>query len=288
LVICVKGFGSFVKRPLGCKGIIMSEGLENAVAEAFATDSATVPVVTLSGVDAPTATTAVSEDVKNKFYTEEDLAKVRSQEKEKLYPQIENLKEELNALKKEREEEAARKAAEAANIEAAEAAKAKEQAESELEVRELLKVKEQEWQEQLERERQERERAFALLEQERTFADLQNYRQERLEQERENIMPELVDLLAGNTREELEASIAGLKERSQRILESAQQAMQTARRDMTGTRATLPPAGPLENNSSQRNFTAAEIAAMSVQEYAQYRDKLMSPTARGVTQGMLG
>jgi len=27
---------------------------------------------------------------------------------------------------------------------------------------------------------------------------------------------------------------------------------------------------------------------MSVQEYAQYRDKLMSPKARGVTQGMFG
>jgi septal ring factor EnvC (AmiA/AmiB activator) len=107
----------------------MSEGLETAVAEAFATDSATVPVVTLSGVDAPTATTAVSDSVKNKFYTEEDLAKVRSQEKEKLYPQIENLKEELNSIKKEREEEVARKASEAASIEAAEAAKAKEQAE---------------------------------------------------------------------------------------------------------------------------------------------------------------
>ena len=291
MVICVKGFGSFVKRPLGCKGIKMSEGLESAVADAFATDSATVPVVTLSGVDAPTATTTAKisdTGLTSKFYTEEDLAKVRSQEKEKLYPQIENLKDELNSLKKEREEEAARKASEAANIEAAEAAKAKELAESELEVRELLKVKEAEWQEQLERERQERERAFALLEQERTFTDLQNYRSQRLEQERETIMPELVDLLSGNTREEIEASIEGLKERSNRILESAQQAMQTARRDMTGTRATLPPAGPLENNSSQRNFTAAEIAAMSVQEYAQYRDKLMSPTARGISQGMLG
>jgi DNA repair exonuclease SbcCD ATPase subunit len=266
----------------------MSESLESTVADAFATDSATVPVVTLSGVDAPTATTAVSDDVKSKFYTEEDLAKVRSQEKEKLYPQIENLKEELNSLKKEREEESTRKATDAANFEAAEAAKAKELAESELEVRELLKVKEQEWQEQLDRERQERERAFALLEQERTFADLQNYRQERIEQEREAIMPELVDLLAGNTREEIETSIAGLKDRSQRILESAQQAMQTARRDMTGTRATLPPSGPLETNTAQRNFTAQEIAAMSVQEYAQYRDKLMSPKARGVTQGMFG
>jgi DNA repair exonuclease SbcCD ATPase subunit len=268
----------------------MSEGLEATVAAAFAGEAGTTPVVNMSGADASIATTALVSDEKtnSKFYTEEDLAKVRSQEKSKLYPEIENLKEELNSLKKEKEEEASRKAAEELAKAETEALKAKELAESELEVRDLLKVKEQEWQEQLERERQERERAFALLEQERNFTDLQNYRNQRVEQEREAIMPELLDLLAGNTREEVEASIEGLKERSARILESAQQAMQTARRDMTGTRATLPPAGPLENNSAQRNFTAQEIASMSVQEYAQYRDKLMSPAARGVSQGMFG
>jgi DNA repair exonuclease SbcCD ATPase subunit len=273
----------------------MSEGLEATVAAAFAGETGTTPVVNMSGADASIATSTnavtavITEDKTNsKFYTEEDLAKVRSQEKSKLYPEIESLKEELNSLKKEREEEAARKAAEASAQAEAEALKAKEIAESELEVRDLLKVKEQEWQEQLERERQERERAFALLEQERNFTDLQNYRNQRVEQEREAIIPELLDLLAGNTREEVEASIEGLKERSARILESAQQAMQTARRDMTGTRATLPPAGPLDTNSAQRSFTAQEIASMSVQEYAQYRDKLMSPQARGVSQGMFG
>ena len=273
----------------------MSEGLEATVAAAFAGETGTTPVVNMSGADASIATTtnavnAVITDDKttSKFYTEEDLAKVRSQEKSKLYPEIENLKEELNSLKKQKEEEAAQKAAAESAQADAEAAKAKELAESELEVRDLLKVKEAEWQEQLERERQERERAFALLEQERNFTDLQNYRNQRVEQEREAIIPELLDLLAGNTREEVEASIEGLKERSARILESAQQAMQTARRDMTGTRATLPPAGPLDTNSAQRSFTAQEIASMSVQEYAQYRDKLMSPTARGVTQGMFG
>lgn len=273
----------------------MSEGLEATVAAAFAGETGTTPVVNMSGADASIATTtnavnAVITDDKttSKFYTEEDLAKVRSQEKSKLYPEIENLKEELNSLKKQKEEEAAQKAAAEFAQAEAEAAKAKELAESELEVRDLLKVKEAEWQEQLERERQERERAFALLEQERNFTDLQNYRNQRVEQEREAIIPELLDLLAGNTREEVEASIEGLKERSARILESAQQAMQTARRDMTGTRATLPPAGPLDTNSAQRSFTAQEIASMSVQEYAQYRDKLMSPTARGVTQGMFG
>lgn len=263
----------------------MSEVAETA-AEAFAAEAGTVPVVNVSGVDAPTVTTTSAN--LSKFYTEEDLAKVRSQEKDKLYPQIEQLKEEVASLRREKEEQASRVANEQAELQAAAEAKAKEERESELEVRELLKVKENEWQEQLERERQERERAFALLEQERLFTDLQNYRSQRVDQERENIMPELLDLIAGNTREEIDASLEGLKERSARILESAQAAMQATRRDMTGTRATLPPAGPLENNTSQRQFTAQEIAAMSVQEYAQYRDKLMSPQARGVQTGLFG
>lgn len=263
----------------------MTEVNESA-ALAFEAEAGVTPVVNVSGADAPTVNTEAKGNPK--FYTEDDLAKVRSQEKDKLYPVIEQLKEEVSSLRKEKEDRAARLAAEEAEKEAATAAKEKEEREAELEVRDLLKVKEQEWQEQLERERQERERAFALLEQERSFADLQNYRNQRLEQERENVIPELLDLLTGNSREEIDASLEGLKERSAKILESAQQAMQATRRDMAGTRATLPPAGPLENNSSQRQFTAQEIASMSVQEYAQYREKLLSEKARGVTQGLLG
>lgn len=257
-----------------------------AAVESFAAETGTTPVVNVSGADAPTVTTEVKETPK--FYTEEDLAKVRSQEKDKLYPVIEQLKEEVSSLRKEKEEKAARKAEREAAEVAEREAKQKAKLEDDLDAKELIKLKEAEWQEQLERERQERERAFALLEQERAYTDLQNYRNQRLNEEQDSIIPELVDLLTGSTREELDASLAGLKERSAKILESAQQAMQATRRDMAGTRATLPPSGPLETNSAQRQFTAAEIAAMSVQEYAQYRDKLMSPTARGVTQGMLG
>ena len=260
----------------------------DAAVAGFAGETGTVPVVNVSDVDASTVTTesTVTETAKSQFFTEADLAKVRTQEKDKLYPVIDQLKEEVAALRKDKEEKAARKAAKEAEELANKEAKAKE--ESELDVKDLLKIKEAEWHEQLERERQERERAFALLEQERAYADLQNYRTQRLDQEREAIIPELVDLISGNTREELDASLEGLKERSARILESAQQAMQATRRDMTGTRATLPPAGPLETNSEQREFSAADIAAMSQAEYSKYRERLLSPTARGVTQGMFG
>lgn len=256
----------------------------NASAEAFAAEAGTVPVVAQSSDNAVVADAPTTKATSRQFYTEDDLAKVRSQEKEKLYPQIDKLKEELESLKREREEEARLKAEQAASEEAAR----KAAQEDDLDVRTLLKTKEQEWQEQLERERQERERAFALLEREKAFADLQNYRAQRLDQERESIIPELIDLVTGNTQEEVEASINGLKERSARILESAQSAMQSARKEMTGTRVTAPSAGPLETNSENRQFTAEDISSMSLNDYAKYREKLLSPTARGKSRGLFG
>ena len=258
-------------------------------AEAFASEAGTTPVI-VSGVDAPAVISPTPEPSipNSKFYTEEDLVKARKQEKDKLYPEIEGLKEELQNLRREKEEKAARRAAEEADKAAKMAEKEKQQLEEDLSAKDLIKLKENEWQEQLERERQERERAFALLEQERAFAELQNYRVAVVDSERDNIIPELLDLVVGNTKEEIDASIAGLKERSSRILENAQQAMQAARRDMTGTRVTSPQSGPLDINTGNRQFTAEEIAAMPLNEYAKYRDQFLSPTARGRSKGMLG
>jgi hypothetical protein len=264
----------------------MSETAE-VMANAFEAEANVAPVVNVSGVDAPTVTT--TEPVSNqKFYTDEDLAKVRSQEKDKLYPEIERLKEEVLSLKKDKEDKAARKAAEEAEKIASKAAKDKAKLEENLDAKDLIKLKEAEWQEQLERERTERERAFALLEREREFANLQTYRQQLLETERDNIIPQLVDFIQGNTQDELNQSVEQLKERSASILESAQAALQQQRRDMRGTSATLPPAGPLETNSEQRMPTAEEIAAMPMNEYAKYRSRLLSPNAQGKTRGLLG
>ena len=257
------------------------------MAEAFEAEANTAPVVNVSGVDAPTVTDEAPTQTQ-KFYTEEDLAKVRTQEKDKLYPVVEQLKSEVAALKKDKDEKAARKAAESE-------AKAKEKAEKDkakmiddLDAKDLIKLTTDELREQLERERSERERAFALLEQERTYAELQNYKQNLIEQERENIIPELVDLVAGNTPDEVSASLESLKARSAKILESAQAAMQNARKEMRGTSATLPAAGPLETNMDSRQFTAQDIAAMSMNDYAKVRDKLMSDAARGKSRGLLG
>jgi len=239
--------------------------------------------------DVPVATDTVATPVReqaltDKAYSEDDLKRVREQEKSKLYPQIDSLKEELNVLKKEREERLAEAATRAAEAEA----EAKKKAEADMDIRQLLEAKELEWAQKLEVERGERERAFTLLERERQYAELTEYRTRRLEEERDNIMPELVDLISGSTPDEIEQSITGLRERSSRILESAQSAMQNARKEMTGSRVTAPPSGPMDTNMEQNSFTAEQIAAMSVTEYAKYRGKLLGKSASDRGKGIFG
>jgi hypothetical protein len=261
----------------------------NTMADAFQAEAGTAPVVNVSGVDAPTVETGIEEQPKSsKFYTEDDLAKVRSQEKEKLYPEIERLKDEVLSLKKDKEEKAARKAAEAAEKEAAKVAKERAKLEDDLEAKDLIKLTAEELREQLERERQERERAFALLERERQFADLEAYKRQVIEQERENIIPQLIGYIQGNSQEEIQASVNSLKEQSASIMQDALTASQNARKEMAGTRATLPASGPLETNLESRQFSAQDIASMSVNEYAKVRDRLMSDSARGKSRGILG
>jgi hypothetical protein len=224
-------------------------------------------------------------------YTAEDIQKARAQEKDKLYSSMEKMKEELNVLKKEREEQIAkeneRKAQRAARE--AEAAKKKaEEAEQEMSFKELLKVKEDEFNAQLERERAERESAFALLEREREYQELTAYRQQRVEQERENILPELIDLIQGNTPEEIEQSVSQLKDKSTRIFESATQATQQTRKEMVGARITSPANGPLDNDSDQISVSPDDLRNMSLSDYAKNRAKLLGSAGTNRGQGLFG
>ena len=254
-----------------------STAVERAVAqEAFASEvKGTAPVAQQE----PVSESKFSEA---KGYTEQDLHRVREQEKSKLYPQIDSLKEELNLLKKDREERLAeaRSAAEAA----AEAERKK--LESEMDVRSLLEQKEKEWAAKIESERLERERAFALLEREREYAELTQYLNRRISEEQDNIAPELIDMISGNNVDEIEKSISKLKDKTSKLLESAQQAIQAQRRDMTGTRTTLPPT--LENNSDSQSFTPEQIASMSVADYAKNRSRLLGKTADDRNKGIFG
>jgi hypothetical protein len=252
------------------------EVAENSAAAAENLAENFVPIVSESVVSTQTQ--------KFESYSADDMAKAREQEKQKLYPTVEKLKEERDQLRKERDE---RDTADIAQKTEA-AAEAKKRAEAEMDVRSLLEQKEMEWSQQLDAERMERERAFALLDQERQYQEVQTYRHDRLEAERDNIIPELVDLISGSNSDEIEASIANLKERSERILESAQQAMTSARRDMAGSRVTAPSSGPLDTDTGNQSFTPEDIRNMSISDYQKYRERLLGTAASSRGRGLFG
>jgi len=234
---------------------------------------------------------AVAEESSLPSYTADDLSKARAQEKEKLYPQMEKLKEEVSLLRQreqEREAEEAKRKEERKQRESELAKKKKEEEEQELSAKELLARKEQELQEQIESERAERERAFALLEQERKFQSLQNYRSQRMEEERDNIIPELLTLVQGNSEDEIEQSISALKQKSAAIFESVAQANQQTRKEMAGTRITSPASGPLDNDSEQRTYSPDDINDMSLADYAKNRAKLLGNASNNSGQGLFG
>jgi hypothetical protein len=212
------------------------------------------------------------------FFTQADLEaaieRVRKEEKDKLYPTIDRLKEQMGDFQKEREEREA--AAQAALAEAEAERKTKE--EEQMELRQLLDRRDAEWQQRFHDMEEERDRERAVLEQERRYNAVQEYRRNRIEQEGDSIMPELRDLVTGSTEEEIETSIAVLREKTSAIFAEAveqlsnQQLLQP--QQIRGVGITSPPNGPLEQESAQRSFSPEDIRKMSMEDYAKYRESL--------------
>ena len=239
-------------------------------------------------IDAPVEAVAQEVETVAHTFTADDLAKARAQEKAKLYPQMEKMAQELEALKKAQAEAEARKVEKAKLREQEKVAKQKQKDEEELSAKELLAKKEQEFQSLIEKERLEREQAIALLDKERKFQELLNYRQQRIEQERDTIVPQLIDLVNGNSKEEIEQSIENLKAKSAAIMQDVQQTVLSARQQMPGARVTAPASGPLDNDPEQQISTPDSIREMSMADYAKQRAKLLGNAASNRGQGLFG
>lgn len=226
-------------------------------------------------------------------FTAEDIAKARKEEKDKLYKKMEAQEEalkqfqaEVEALRKAREAEEAEKDAKRQEREAA----AKQKAEEEASAKELLKMKEQEWNARFEALQQEQAQKEALLAKEREFLRVQNYIQARVSEERDNIAPELLDFVGGNTEEEVENSLAIVKQKSAAILENIQQTLQQARAGMRGVSPTgYSTTGPMDTEPGTKSFTPEELKNMKMSDYAKYRDSLLgtSRTAQS-NRGLYG
>lgn len=223
-------------------------------------------------------------------FSAEDVQKIRQQEKDKMYKRLEDadrrtkaLEEQLSVISAEREqaikeaEERAKKEAEILRQREMEELSAKELlSKREDEFNQRINQVEQEWSEKFSRLEEERQAQEALLEKERYAQQLESYRQRRLNEEQESIIPELRDLIAGNTPEEIENSITVLRERSSAIIESIQQASQPTR--VKGAPVTAPPVGPMDNQEEYQTLSAEDIRNMPMDQYMKMRERLLSAT----------
>lgn len=213
-------------------------------------------------------------------FTAEDIEKARKQEKDKLYPQIEEMRKTLAELQKERDDKLA---AEQKAREEAEAALKKQQ-EADLDTRSLLEQKEAEWQAKLDALAAEREQERTVLQMERQFQELQAYKAQALAAASEDIIPELAgEVTATNpsSREEIDSHIARLKATSESIMNNVQAAALQARAGMRGAPVTAPPAGPMDNYSAQDTaWQAAQNGSLTFEDYLKNRDKLLSGVSR--------
>ncbi|MFE9412322.1 hypothetical protein ACFYN0_26540 [Streptomyces sp. NPDC006704] len=224
-----------------------------------------------------------------KTFTEDDLNRARQQEREKLYGRLESQDETLKQLKADLDaREAARKAEEEAAAEAiAKAEKeADEKRQRELSAKSLLAEKETEWEAKLTSLQAQIAERDALAAKERQFNELQQYQAQVLAAAADEIAPELHDLVRGSTREEIDASVAAMKAKSQAIVQSLQAAQTQARAQMQGTQPTGYGIGSGGALGETRQLSAADIQNMSMAEWAKIRTQIpgigQSANSRGI------
>jgi hypothetical protein len=241
------------------------------------------------------------------YFTQADLDKAikeakqaaRTEERDKLYPQTEatkrQLEEQAAQLKALQDAEAERqKAIKKAEDDAAKARKKAEEAE--LTVQQKLERRQAEMQEQFERAQQEqaaqleemrrqRELDQALITKEREMMALQSYIRDRVDAEKENIAPELLDFVTGEDKEQVDASIELVKSKTAALVEGMRQAQLAQRARMPGTAPSAGATGitPGLDTGNGQQITAEDIAGMGMKEFAALRQRMgISNAGQGI------
>ena len=226
----------------------------------------------------------------SRVFTEDEVEGIRKQEKDKMYKRIEDADSRVKSMEDQMgqiaaEREAARKEADERKSKESELLRQREV--DELSAKELIAKREDEFNLKLKEIDGDYQRRFAeieaqrqsqeaIIEKERRLQELNSYRQRRLGEEQENIIPQLVDLVAGSSEDEIETSISVLRDRSNAIIESIQQATAQQQGRLRGAPVTAPPVGPMETQTEYQQLNADDIRNMTMDQYAKMRDRLLN------------
>jgi flagellar biosynthesis GTPase FlhF len=232
----------------------------------------------------------------------EAIEQARKEERDKLYSQRDKQKEAFDAMQAEvaelRKAEVGRqKVAEKLAADAEKAKKAQEDAE--LSAKDLLAKREQTWQQQLDQMKADqdarmaeiaaqREVDKALMAKEREMQALQIYIRDAATASADKIAPELIDLINGNTTEEVDRSVADLIARTEKIVEGMRQATLSQRAGMPGVSPSGGATAVVSGiDTGDKVLTADDIKNMSMQEFAALRQKT-GLSGAGTGRGIFG
>jgi chromosome segregation ATPase len=216
-------------------------------------------------------------------FSAEEIAKARQDEKNKLYPRMEKLESQLSEANqfieafRKQQEEAAKLAEQAQKEEEAKERKAKEDAMS---VKDFTDQRVESlnasWEEKFNRLQAERDQERAILEKERAYNELVDYRNSRLAEAAamNEIAPQFHDFITGDTREQIDSAIERAKAATTSIAQETSQLLSQTQQQPRGVSATGYAAfGPMEGVLGQKTYTPDDINQMSMKEYSEWRLK---------------
>lgn len=216
------------------------------------------------------------------------IEQARKEEKDKLYPQLDELRGTVTVLTQEREERLQSEAT--AQQAAAEAERLRQESElsaNERIAQELARTNTT-WEQRFAEIEAERQNERALLTKESEFRALEDYKARRRAEESDNIVPQFLDLVSGNTKEQVDASIQDMIARSAALVADLQAQQQGQRRQIplpvTGAPSGDIPGGP---DDARVSFTPEQLASMDMSEYAAMRSQLLGAVGQRVRDGGL-
>jgi hypothetical protein len=234
-----------------------------------------------------------------RIFTEDDIARARQEEKDKLYSSIERNNTELTQLREQVGSLTAAEQRRQAQLEEEQARleeEARRQEQSTMEPQALVQQQRQEfdqriqqmnqdWEQRFQESEQQRQIAEAQAAKEREFATLRDYTLSQVEANKDNIAPQLLPWIQGNTQAEVDASIQRAVATTNEIVADLQQAQipdptQQVQQPFSAQPPTLPgtrPTGGPANTDPSAGFqqlTVEQINAMPMQEYAKLRPQI--------------
>lgn len=216
-----------------------------------------------------------------RIFSEADIARARKEEKDKLYTEIESLKNQWSSAQKTLQDIQDQKAQELAEVERKQAEKlAAETArkEEEMSAKALLEKKLQEttntWEERFKQLQTERDAEAALRTKEREYNDLVDYRTAQLQANANDIAPQFHNFITGDNKEQIDNAIAQAKVATQSIADEVAQARQQQAAQVRGVAPTGYTAlGPLDGAVGQKTYTPEDINNMTMAEYTKFRQE---------------